>query len=81
MRELWQEFALAKERRAHEHDRDVTLAWSIAALTRGTKGLPKLSSLLMQKPGHRQTAREQVAMWQFIAARFGGTFTPVTEAH
>lgn len=69
---------LAKERREHDYDRDITLAWSIAALTRGTKGLPKLDRLLTRKASRRQTPQEQAAMWQFIAARFGGVFRPVT---
>lgn len=70
--------AAYKERQNATHDRDVTLAWSIAALTRGTKGLPKLDTLLTRKKTtHRQTTAEQTAMWQVIAARFGGKFVPL----
>lgn len=72
---------LARERTQREHDRDITLAWSMAALTRGTKGLPKLDSLLSRKMAHRQSQMEMVSQWQIIAARFGGKFVPVTEAH
>jgi hypothetical protein len=60
------------------HDRDVSLAYAIAGLTRGTKGLPKLETLLRRK--HKQTVREQVETWQLIAAKFGGKFVPAKEA-
>lgn len=78
IRELFRELAAYKERRGIEHDRDMSLAWHVAALTRGTKGLPKLETLLTKKQGTRhQTPAQQTAMWQVIAARFGGTFTPM----
>jgi hypothetical protein len=71
--------AAYKDRLGTERDRDITLAWHSAALTRGTKGLPKLETLLTKKPvrSQRQTAAEQAAMWQVIATRFGGTFKPL----
>lgn len=77
VRELFRELVLVKERRDQAHDRDMSLAWHVAALTRGTKGLPKLETLLTTKPTtRRQSAREQVAIWQVAAARFGGVFRP-----
>jgi hypothetical protein len=67
-----------KRRRKSAIDRDTSLAWHIAALTRGTKGLPKLETLLVNQPKRtRQSAREQVAMWQAFAAQVGGHFQPV----
>lgn len=77
IRELYREFVVAKRLSDERHDRDVTLAYNIAALTRGTKGLPKLDTLLSKRTRReRQSAVEQVAMWQVIAARFGGEFRP-----
>lgn len=78
MKELFREFVVAKTKREDERDRDMSLAWHTAALIRGTKGLPKLEQLLVKKRRQpRQTGREQVAMWQIAAARFGGAFRPL----
>jgi hypothetical protein len=73
------ELVVLKRKRIREHDRDIALAWYTAALTRTTKDFPKLSSLLSSKgeKPRQQSGREQVVMWQTIAAYFGGTFTPV----
>lgn len=77
VRELFRELVLVKERRDHAHDRDMALAWHVAALTRGSKGLPRLDTLLTKKPtARRQSVREQIAIWQVAAARFGGVFRP-----
>lgn len=71
---------MSKRRRLRDADRDIALAWHTAVLTR-TKEIPKLTSLLSSKGGggekRQQSPREQVLMWQTIAAYFGGTFTPV----
>jgi hypothetical protein len=77
VRELFREMAAYKERRGLEHDRDMSIAWHVAALTRGTKGLPKLKTLMTRRTENRQSASEQSAMWRVIAARFGGTFKPL----
>lgn len=79
LREWYRELVAAKERQEEMHDRDLSLAWHIAALTRGTKGLPPLDRLLRRRgrASVRQTPKEQIAMWQVAAARFGGTFRPV----
>lgn len=78
LREWFRELVAAKERHEEMRDRDLSLAWHIAALTRGTKGLPTLEKLLGRRgrPSVRQSPREQVAMWQVAAARFGGAFRP-----
>lgn len=77
MRELFRELVIAKQRAEAAHDRDMSLAWHVAALTRGTKGLPRLQSLFAQKRSAKgQSAAEQIAMWQLAATRFGGTFRP-----
>lgn len=77
VRELYREFVVAKRLREDRHDRDVTLAYNIASLTRGTKGLPPLEKLLSKRTRReQQSAVEQVAMWQVIATRFGGKFRP-----
>lgn len=68
----------AKLRIEDAQDRDMTLAWHVAALTRGTKGMPKLERLLKRKKGSApQPAAEQAAIWQVAAAVFGGTFRPL----
>jgi hypothetical protein len=71
---------VAQRRAEDRHDRDITLAHNIASLTHGSKGLPKLETLLSKRRRRsgRQTAKEQVAMWQFAAASFGGQFKPST---
>lgn len=73
---------MAYERQVERADRFTALAYRIAAWTRGTKGLPKLDTLLINKRGlqRRQTAKEQIAMWQVIAARFGGKFRPADKS-
>lgn len=72
------ELVVSRRRRLRDADRDIALAWHTAVLTR-TKEIPKLTSLLSSKGGEKrqQSPREQVLMWQTIAAYFGGTFTPV----
>lgn len=79
LREWFRELVAAKERHEETRDRDLSLAWHIAALTRGTKGLPPLERLLRRRgrASVRQTPQEQIAMWQAAAARFGGTFRPL----
>jgi hypothetical protein len=67
---------VALDLRKEQHDRDVTLAWNIAAL-RGTKGLPPLDKILTRR-ARRQSPAEQAALWQTIAAKHGGVFKPVT---
>lgn len=72
------ELVVLKRRHTRDRDRDITLAWSTAMLTR-TQDFPKLKSLLSSKAEkpRQQSGREQVLMWQTIAAYFGGTFTPM----
>jgi hypothetical protein len=57
-----------KQQRDDERDRDVTLAWRIAALDR-YKTLPKLETLL--KRTGRQTAAEQRGMLTLLSAQYG----------
>lgn len=71
---------MAKRRNEEDSDRDITLAYNIATLTRGSKGLPKLDTLLSKnrkKSSARQSPLEQSAMWQIAAMRFGGQFKPL----
>lgn len=44
----------------------MTLAWTTAALTRGTKGLPKLERLLAKRTGSTQSVPQQRAALQLI---------------
>jgi len=70
---------VAKENRDERRDRDLWMAWHVAVLTRVSgKDFPKLDKLLQEKSEpRRQSPVEQVAMWQVIAAQFGGTFRPM----
>jgi hypothetical protein len=69
IRELFREFVAAKQRREDQHDRDVTLAWRMAALER-QKTLPKLETLL-SKRGSKQTAAEQRGVLHVLSAQYG----------
>jgi hypothetical protein len=73
------ELVVAKQAREERHERDMVHAWHVAALTRMQgKDFPTLDKLLNKKvPTKRQTAVEQVAMWQLAATRFGGVFRPM----
>lgn len=74
----------AESERAHSGR--AWLAWHLAAWIRpqGSKGLPSLDKVIGSKlPTRKQSAKEQVALWQTFAACVGGKFVPVTaeEAH
>jgi hypothetical protein len=69
MRGLFREFVAAKQRRMDEHDRDMALAWRVAALGR-QKTLPKLDSLLSRK-APRQSAHEQRGILHILSAQYG----------
>lgn len=56
MRELYSEFVVWQQRQRDEHNHRMSLAWHIAAMTRGTKGLPKLERLLAKE--HKPQSRE-----------------------
>ena len=66
MRELLHEFALYVDTAKAARDRDMTLAWHIAALTRGTKGMPKLQSLLVSRGQRVQSVAQKRAALQMI---------------
>lgn len=67
VREFVRELVVGKDTREEAHDRDVTLAWSIAAMTRGSKGLPKLNSLLIRKQTpNAQPQRQSLAEMQHM---------------
>jgi hypothetical protein len=69
---------VALRKRRDDHNSRAWLAWHVAALTRWQKALPKLETMLEGAPVRtRQTVAEQSAMWQVIAARFGGKFVPL----
>lgn len=78
MRGLFREFVAAQQQQRDRHDERVWAVWHTVAWAHGSKGLPKLETLLANKPQSRiQSATEQAAMWQVIAKRFGGTFKPL----
>ena len=63
-----------RERRRHEHDRDMVLAWHVAALSR-TKRMPSIRRLLTRKKGQppqgpRRTSDEIKARIAEIEAQF-----------
>lgn len=67
------EFAIALERAKTAHDRDLRIAWYVAALSRA-KTLPPLADLL--RLGRPQSALERAAVWRRAADIFGGTIRP-----
>lgn len=75
VREWFRELVAAKERHTREHDRDLFVAWNTAQFVRGAK----MPDRLKHRGRPRQTVKEQIAMWQVAAARFGGTFRPVAQ--
>jgi hypothetical protein len=72
LRDVFREFVIYKQRQEDAHDRDIALAWHIAALERydKTKPLPKLKSLLSgaRKP---QTRREQRGVLEQLSRQLG----------
>lgn len=68
------EFVVAKKRREDQADRDVALAWRIAALQRQKK-LPSLSSLLISTKKRVQSVDEQRAMLEMLSKQYGGKVT------
>jgi hypothetical protein len=71
------EFAIAVDVAKLKRDKDIVLAWHIAALTRGTKGLPKLESLLLTRAKRVQSLAEQRANLTMIL----GPGKPVSKPH
>jgi hypothetical protein len=58
----------AQERKRDEHDARAWLAWHFAALTRGTKGLPTLKSMLAKRTPEKQSLRVQRAQLELLSA-------------
>lgn len=78
IRGVFREFVAAQQQQRDRHDERVWAVWHTVAWAHGSKGLPKLDTLLANKPSARaQTPKEQVEMWKLIAARLGGEFRPV----
>lgn len=69
-RELFDEFAVAQQRREDAADRDIRLAWLMVAIemkTRADKRLPVLSALTSRQPGPRvQSVSHMRAAMQMI---------------
>jgi hypothetical protein len=70
--------ALGFERRMDEADRDVRLAWQIAAFTRGTKGLPKVERFYVRRPGGRKPAGGHRDMVEMLGGKYGGRLRSVS---
>lgn len=69
MRTLMRELVIAKQRREDEHDRDVTLAWTVEALRR-TKRLPALKTLFAKRSSERQTSRQLRTTLQLLSEAY-----------
>lgn len=70
LREVFRECVIAKQRRQDEQDRDLSLAWHTALLTRQEK-LPPLKQLLTQRAAHRpQTIAQQRTMLQALSEAY-----------
>lgn len=75
MRQLFQEFVVAKRKREEEMDRDLVLAWHTAAMVRAKK-LPDIKQLLAQRkrgPLVKQTRTEAEAAFRAMANRLQQT--------
>ena len=77
-RELYREFAAARERRYDEMDRDVTIAWHVNRIkfeSQAKKRLPSLKSQLMPRtPGGasvRQTAGQLRTTLMMMSGQYG----------
>jgi hypothetical protein len=71
MRELYRELVVAKRRTEDEHDERMTLAWTIAGLSRQKK-LPNLKTLLAKRKPRPQTAGEMRTILHMLAGQYGG---------
>jgi hypothetical protein len=72
IRQLYREFAVAKQRIDEDFDRDVRLAWSIAAFQRQEK-LPDLKTLLAHGKPLSQTESDRRAVIDEFRGRHGLT--------
>lgn len=74
IRELFREFVFAKRSYEEDYNRDVRLAWHVAALMRQEK-LPRLESLLIRRPQKPSTRKEYLAaqrsMLKALSDRYG----------
>jgi hypothetical protein len=71
LRELWLERGAARERRQQEHDRDLTLAWTVANLV-WAKQMPTLDQLLHRRQELQpQSREEQLLVMQVLSNRLG----------
>ena len=71
-RELFRDVALSVETRRDQHNRDMTLAWQTANLSRAKK-LPGLDRFLVKPPSAgAQSVSEMRTMLQRLSARYGG---------
>ncbi len=79
-RDLVQEFVVARRQAYESHDRDMTNAWTVAALMR-QKELPKLDKLLVRPRRRRQSVKEQRAAMYSLAASMGVSVKRVRIIH
>lgn len=69
MRELMQEFAIETETRREAQDRDLVLAWHMAAMSR-MKTIPALQTLLARRD-RRQSSQQQRGALQMLSEQYG----------
>jgi hypothetical protein len=73
IRELFREFVIAKQLREDERHRDITLAWTTAALGRQKK-LPELKTLLAKREVNQhgqQNVKQLGTSLKLIAEAYG----------
>ncbi|HZA01115.1 MAG TPA: hypothetical protein VE665_02435 [Hyphomicrobiaceae bacterium] len=82
LRELWNEFIVARRVARQRWQRDVHLAWTIEWMARQEK-LSARSMRVLLDPTRRQSPREQFAVMQQIAALTGRQleFRPAPQTH
>jgi hypothetical protein len=66
---LFREFVVGQQARRDQHDRDISLAWHMAALERQKK-LPALKSLLGRGGDRRQTVAEQRNVLHMLSEQY-----------
>jgi len=75
LRELWREFEAASLERTRARDRDLAIAWHVAALSRQRK-LPTLGSLIGWRGPQIQSVDQLRNVLHVLGATYGGRVGP-----
>jgi hypothetical protein len=67
---LFREFVVGLEARRDQHDRDMSIAWHVAALSRQKK-LPELKRLLTKRKERPPSLEQQRGVLHVLSAQYG----------